>query len=202
MSAYKVVPNQKTIKVEKQVCDKNHIYTQFNLKAFEMAAVDLDAGAFKLWCYIAKNQNGYEFALSSSDAEKNFGLKKKQYDNAVKQLIEKHYLVVSKGYNYTFNEIPVVSKGNKDVVSKGNNDVVSKGNNTLYPKDTRNITDTTINTTKNITGDEECHEEGSSIDNPIERKLEDFTNAEKGSYQQTGIKGIIKINKKYYKIIM
>ena len=202
MSAFKVVANQKVIKVEKQVCDKNHIYTQFNLKAFEMAAVDLDAGAFKLWCYIAKNQNGYEFALSSSDAEKSFGLKKKQYDNAVKQLIEKHYLVVSKGYNYTFNEIPVVPKGNNDVVSKGNKDVVSKGNNTLYPKDTRNITDTTINTTKNITGDEECQEEGNSIENPIEKKVSEFTEEEKGSYQQTGLKGVMKRNKKYYKVIM
>ena len=142
----------------------------------EKAAQELDAGAFKLWCYFAKNQNGYEFALSSKDAADNFGLKKKQYDNAVKELIEKSYLVVSKGNNYVFNEIPVVSKGN--------NDVVSKSNNVLYPKDTRNITNTTFNTTKDITLENltasavkfskekpEAKELG-SLDNPIAVKKE------------------------------
>jgi hypothetical protein len=117
----------------------------------ESAAIDLDAGAFKLWIYFSKNQNEYEFALSQKAAEENFGLKKKQYDNAVNQLIEKKYLVVSKGNHYIFNEIPVVSKENNDVVSKSNYDVVSKGNHTQYPKDTRNITDTTINITNNTT---------------------------------------------------
>ena len=42
----------------------------------EQAARVLKAGAFKLWVYFAKNQNGYEFALSSKDALETFGIKK------------------------------------------------------------------------------------------------------------------------------
>lgn len=158
---YKANPKQKIVKVNKEVCNKQNLYATINLEAMSKSAIDLDAGAFKLWVYFAKNQNNYEFALSSKDANETFGLKKKQYDNAVAELIEKGYLVQTEGLYFTFNEVPVVSKGNNEeindnsVVSKGNNhdvskrynDDVSKGNNGLYPKDTRNITDSTYNTT-------------------------------------------------------
>lgn len=162
---YKTNPKQKIVKVNKQVCNKENLYATINLEAMSKSAIDLDAGAFKLWVYFAKNQNNYEFALSSKDANDTFGLKKKQYDNAVAELIEKGYLVQTEGLHYTFNEVPVVSKGNNEEindnsvvskgnnhdVSKGNNVVVSKGNNELYPKDTRNITDSTYNTTMDNT---------------------------------------------------
>lgn len=167
MANIKTVPNQKVVKVNKEKCDKQNLYAAINLEAMEQAAINLDAGAFKLWCYFAKNQNGYEFALSSKDAADNFGLKKKQYDNAIKELIEKNYLVVSKGNNYIFYEIPLVSKGNNDVVSKSNNVVVSKGNNQLYPLDIRNNTNTTYNNTNDNTEKEipEAGEKG-SLANP------------------------------------
>lgn len=158
---YKANPKQKIVKVNKEVCNKQNLYATINLEAMSKSAIDLDAGAFKLWVYFAKNQNNYEFALSSKDANETFGLKKKQYDNAVAELIEKGYLVQTEGLHFTFNEVPVVSKGNNEeindnsVVSKGDNhdvskrynDDVSKGNNGLYPKDTRNITDSTYNNT-------------------------------------------------------
>lgn len=150
MSNYniKTTPNQKVVIVNKEKCSKDNIYATINLNAMEQAAQNLDAGAFKLWVYFAKNQNGYKFALSSKDAASTFGLKKKQYDNAVKDLKEKGYLVAEENSNvYTFNEIPI------SVVSKGNNAVVSKGNNALYPKDTRNITDITLYNTINNTND-------------------------------------------------
>lgn len=161
MANYKTTPNQKVVKVNKEKCDKSNLYATINLKAMEQAAQNLDAGAFKLWIYFSKNQNGHEFALSSKDALETFGLKKKQYDNAVNELIEKGYLnkingnyynfneisVVSKGNNENGEEISVVSKSNNDVVSKRYKDVVSKSNNPLYPKGTRNITDNTYNNT-------------------------------------------------------
>lgn len=163
--SYKTNPKQKIVKVNKQVCNKENLYATINLEAMSKSAIDLDAGAFKLWVYFAKNQNNYEFALSSKDANDTFGLKKKQYDNAVAELIEKGYLVQTEGLHYTFYEVSVVSKGNNEKettnsvvskgnnhdVSKGNNVVVSKGNNELYPKDTRNITDSTYNTTMDTT---------------------------------------------------
>lgn len=92
MTNYKTVPNQKTVKVSK-VETKGKIFAQIEMSALEEAARNLKAGAFKLWIYFSKNQNNYEFGLSSSDALATFGMKKDQYDGAVKELIEKGYLV-------------------------------------------------------------------------------------------------------------
>ena len=100
------VPNQKIVTVEKEPCGKGNLYAAINLNALEAAAQDLDAGAFKLWIYFAKNQNGYEFALSSKDAHDTFGLGKSQYDTAVKKLISSGYLTNTQGNQYTFSEIP------------------------------------------------------------------------------------------------
>ena len=33
------------------------------------------------------------FPLSRREIEENFGIKKKQYDNAIKELIDKHFLI-------------------------------------------------------------------------------------------------------------
>ena len=100
------VPNQKIVTVEKEPCGKGNLYAAINLNAMEAAAQDLDAGAFKLWIYFAKNQNGYEFALSSKDTHDTFGLGKSQYDTAVKKLISSGYLTNTQGNQYTFSEIP------------------------------------------------------------------------------------------------
>lgn len=150
--AIKTVPNQKVIKVNKEICNKDNKYAAINLEAMESAASELDAGAFKLWVYFAKNQNGYEFALSQKAVEECFGMKKKQYDNAVSQLIEKGFLVVSKGNYYIFNE-------KKFVVPKGNNSLLPKDTTQLYQKDTTRsnekiqeiLQDTTIHNTKDNT---------------------------------------------------
>ena len=150
----KTVPNQKVVKVSKEKCsgecEKYH-YASINLIAMENAARDLDAGAFMLWCYFSKNQNNYEFALSQKAVEENFGMKKKQYDNAVHQLEDKNYLVVTKGNHYIFNEIPVVPKSD--------NALYQKDTTALYQKDTTGNTqkiqeilqDTTYNNTNNNT---------------------------------------------------
>ena len=157
---YKTVPNQKVIKIkDKQKCDKQNTYATFNLKALNHAMADLDAGAFKMWMYLDKNQDGYEFALSRKDCKDNFGISKSQYDTALKKLEEKGYLVCEGGNYYTFHEEPVVLKQyheNKSVVSnqyhdvvlKENHDVVSNQYHAWQENDTRNITDTTNNTTE------------------------------------------------------
>ena len=83
MSNLKMVPNQKGITIHKEPCDntaQEHYYAKINLEAISHAAMDLDAGAFKLWIYFAKNQPGYRFALSKKVVEEQFGIKKTQYD--------------------------------------------------------------------------------------------------------------------------
>lgn len=143
MNNYITVPNQKTITVKKELTDKQNYYTAINLNALERAAVDLQAGAFKLWVYFAKNQNNYNFALSSKEVEETFGIKIKQYNNAIAELCNKGYLLKDKGNSYIFYELP-----KQDVITKSNNEVDTKSNNELLPKDTRNITENTLNTTK------------------------------------------------------
>lgn len=98
--------NQKTITVEKERCDKNHLYAMVNLDALKGAMLDLKGESFKLWCYLDKNQNGYTFALSKVDAL-SWGIgSKSSYDRAVAELISKGYLVKTVGNHYNFYERP------------------------------------------------------------------------------------------------
>lgn len=100
------VPNQKTIRIEKEQANKENPYSIYNLNALKSAMLELKGEAFKLWCYLDKNQNGYTFALSKVDAL-NWGIgSKSSYDRAVKELIEKGYLVNITGNSYNFYELP------------------------------------------------------------------------------------------------
>lgn len=143
---YQTVPNQKVIKVNKEICNSNNYYAAINLNALEKAAKDLKSGAFKLWVYFAKNQNNFVFALSNKAVEENFGIKIKQYNNAIQELAEKGYLIQENGNVYIFKEQPQTPSS---VMTKSNNEVMTKSNNHLLPKDTRNNTiDNTNNNTK------------------------------------------------------
>lgn len=58
------------------------------------AARQLDAGAFKLWMYLYKEGMRLGcYDLSSKRVQEEFGMKKTQYNSAIKELIEKGYLV-------------------------------------------------------------------------------------------------------------
>ena len=105
MNNFRTSPNQKIITVEKEKCDKQHLYTTINLLALETAGAELKAGAFKLWVYIAKNQNNFTFGLSNKAVAECFGIKKDQYDKAVKELIEKGYLIKINNNEYVFKEL-------------------------------------------------------------------------------------------------
>lgn len=160
MSNIKLVPNQKGITVHKEPCDnatQEHYYAKINLEAISHAAMGLDAGAFKLWIYFAKNQPGYQFALSKKVVEEQFGIKKTQYDNAIKELKEKGYLIQDKGNYYSFYEVPVTLKpDNEQTDIKTIEQSLPEKQTTQLPENittswlgfnTRNI----INTTEDIT---------------------------------------------------
>lgn len=101
----KTSPNQKTIQVKKEKCDKQNYYAAINLNALQLAAADLKSGAFKLWIYFAKNQPNFELALSNKAVADSFGIKKDQYDKAVKELITKGYLIETSKNHFDFYEI-------------------------------------------------------------------------------------------------
>lgn len=100
------VPNQKTISVQKEKCNAEELYSMYNLCALQHAMLDLKGEAFKLWVYIGKNQHGYTFGLSKVDAIAWGVGSKSSYDRAVKELIEKGYLVETSPNHYDFFELP------------------------------------------------------------------------------------------------
>ena len=100
-------PNQKRVSIHKEKCDKQHLYAVINLEALEAAARDLPKNSFKLWVYLAKNNDGFELAMGNKAVFESFGIKKDAYDDAVEDLREKGYLVQVKGNIYEFHEVPV-----------------------------------------------------------------------------------------------
>lgn len=93
------VPNQKVITVQHSICDKEHIYTQCNIKANKMALKELSPNAYKLYMYFDLNQDNYSFALSFLDVHEITGMSDKTYQKSVNELIEKGYLVQKESKN-------------------------------------------------------------------------------------------------------
>lgn len=106
---FETVPNQKTIKVQKEETNKEkeaNYYAAINLDALQSAMINLDGNAFKLWMYFSKNKNGHTFALSKVDAIKWGVGSKSSYDRAVRKLIEEGYLIKTSPNHYDFYEVP------------------------------------------------------------------------------------------------
>ena len=99
--------NQKVVKVNQEPRDNEHIYAMMNIDAMQQACILLSKSALILWMYMDKNQNGYTFALSVVDAVR-WGISKRSYYNAIKELEEYGYLVPVEGNKYNFIEHPAV----------------------------------------------------------------------------------------------
>lgn len=100
------VANQKTIttKAAEHANTKTGVYGMFNIAAMQEAMTLLKPNTFKLWCYMAKNQNNYTFALSCKDACSFCKMTKPTYLACVQELIECSYLVNTSGNHYVFYE--------------------------------------------------------------------------------------------------
>lgn len=99
-------PNQKHITIIKTESGKENTYSVINQLALRLAMTKLKNSSFKLWAYLASNQNNYKFWLSQTDC--NFwGIGKDSYYDAVRQLIDTGYLVQQERKNeYVFYELP------------------------------------------------------------------------------------------------
>ena len=85
--------NQLKVKVmPKAKRDKDHIYSMFNIDALQLAMNNLKGESFKLWVYLNKNQDNYEFDLSQAACAQ-WGLKKDAYQSAKKTLMKLGYLI-------------------------------------------------------------------------------------------------------------
>ena len=99
------VPNQRVLTIHKEPTDKQHKFTLNNLEAMGEAARRLQSkGGFKLYMYLAKNQDKYNFALSSSDFCNWSGLGIAAYRTAFEELEKQGYLIIngSSTNNYIF----------------------------------------------------------------------------------------------------
>lgn len=103
-------PNQDIVEVQKEPCDRNNIYATVNNRAMCLAMKDLTPAQFEVWLYFAKNQAGYQFAVSPAAALDECGIKKDTFQKAKAVLKDKGYLVENpaKGKNHwIFREVPV-----------------------------------------------------------------------------------------------
>lgn len=112
----KTVPNQRIIKINKSPTDKQHLYTTNNLQALFDAMHNLTSFCgFKLYMYLAKNQNNYDLALSSTDFCESASCSMTAYNTAFKELVDKGYLIQKAGSNiFTF----VDKVGNQEIEIK------------------------------------------------------------------------------------
>jgi hypothetical protein len=76
-----------------------------NIEAMQKAMAVLKPNAYKVWCYMAKNQNNYKFALSYVDVCNFCKMSKPTYLGCIKELIEAGYLVNTSGNSYDFYEM-------------------------------------------------------------------------------------------------
>lgn len=180
------VPNQKHIVVNKAPCDTTHIYTMRNKESEAYASRILGNAAYRMWTYLSSHQDGYEFDLSSSAVEKEYGIKIRQYNTGVAELIEKGFLQLLDDYNnYSFAEYPVITKcnngddeGDSSVITKRNNDVITKCdkgvitkcNNPLLQNVIRNNTYNTYNNTIDNT-EFSPHDKSTKVDYHFEENL-------------------------------
>jgi hypothetical protein len=101
------VPNQRIVTINKALCNEQNIYTKINIAALNQAAASLvSKGGFKLWIYLAKNQDKYKLELSSADFIKWSGLSRTSYQTAFDELLQQGYLREQGGNHYIFNELP------------------------------------------------------------------------------------------------
>lgn len=96
--------NQKTITTKGAEHDKANKYGVFNIDAMFDAMTLLSDKGFKVWCYMAKNQNNYTFALSCKDVCEKCKMTKPTYLKCVQELIQSGYLVETSSNHYDFFE--------------------------------------------------------------------------------------------------
>lgn len=141
-------PKQKVVTIRKTACDKSNVYATINVESARKASKNLTDAGRLLWMYLAMNADGYTFALSNVAVAEQWNMGRKQYNNGVKELTEKGYLVHRGGKNYDFIECPdasIVPKGDIALRPQGTFNAPS-GDIALSPHGTRNTINTTIDT--------------------------------------------------------
>lgn len=115
----KGINNQKVVfAVKESVNGKKKPYMRVNQDSMSIAMTNLKPNTFKVWCYIVKNQDNWNFQLSSKHGSQFTGMCVKTFESCVNELIEKGYLeLVNKEQNrWAFYELPEAYKEQAEAV--------------------------------------------------------------------------------------
>ena len=97
----KTVENQKIIIVSKVESNKEHPYSIINIEASKKALLQLDGNTFKIWYYMAANQDKYTFALSRKAICSETGISESTYHRCIAKLQNAGYLIPKNEKNNT-----------------------------------------------------------------------------------------------------
>ena len=99
------VENQKVITTKNaEYGTEGNKFARINLIAAEEAMNLLTPSTFKLWFYLAKNQNDYTFALSCVDACRFCKISASTFHKGIQELDKAGYLVNTQGNHFNFFE--------------------------------------------------------------------------------------------------
>ena len=125
-----VAPNQKVVEIRKAK-ERSILNIKFN----RMAQATLSLQAYALYMHFMCNLHGYKEILSIEGVTKTTALGEKAYYKAVKELIEKEYLVRTQHKDlpnyYVFYEDPSLDPNKKDPISSEANSDEPNGESTL-----------------------------------------------------------------------
>lgn len=89
----KGINNQKIVyAVKESVNGKKKPYIRVNQDSLTIAMQNLKANTFKVWLYIIKNQDSWNFQLSSKHGSQFTGMCTKTFESCINELIAKGYL--------------------------------------------------------------------------------------------------------------
>ena len=97
-------PNQRLVCVHRERASSN--FLGIKNTNWQAASRDLGAHALQLYLYLAANADNYTFALSPTAIRQAIGMARSTYHDQFRKLVDKGYLVQSKGNTFEFYEVP------------------------------------------------------------------------------------------------
>lgn len=102
--AYYSSPNQRVVKVHREAAKSD--FLGIKNENWQAASRDLGAHALQLYLYLASNADGYNLALSPVAVRQAIGMARSTYHDQFHKLVDKGYLVPSRGNTFEFYEVP------------------------------------------------------------------------------------------------
>ena len=111
-------PNQRTVKINREAVHAD--FLGIKNENWQAASRDLGAHALQLYLYLASNADGYNLALSPAAVRHASGMARSTYHDQFHKLIDRGYLVPSRGNTFEFYEVPkAATQSNKTMSEDG-----------------------------------------------------------------------------------